>query len=54
MPEGICTKCGRQYAGWALRQPEHHVCKCGGKIEIQSENDRTQGTGKRIPALIRA
>ena len=34
MPEGICTKCGLKYAGWALNQPEHLTCACGGKIEV--------------------
>lgn len=34
MPEGKCNKCGNAYAGWALLNPEHQTCKCGGKIEL--------------------
>jgi len=34
MPEGTCKECGRKYYGWALQQPEHRVCDCGGEIEV--------------------
>jgi len=34
MLEGTCKKCGRKYHGWALQQPEHRTCECGGEIEV--------------------
>jgi len=34
MLEGTCKKCGKKYYGWALKQPEHRVCDCGGEIEV--------------------
>ena len=54
MPEGICTRCGRKYAGWALKQPEYLICTCGGRIEIWSETDGTPGRGKILTAPNRA
>jgi hypothetical protein len=54
MPEGICTKCGRKYAGWALKQPEYLICKCGGNIEIRSEIERARRERKRFTTPSRA
>jgi hypothetical protein len=48
MPEGTCKKCGRKYAGWALKQREYLTCKCGGKIEVWSANDRVH-RNERLP-----
>ena len=46
MPEGTCIKCGLEYAGWALNQPQHLACKCGGKIEVWSASHCVYGNGK--------
>jgi hypothetical protein len=35
--EGICTKCGAHYYGWALRHPRNQFCKCGGTLEISRD-----------------
>jgi DNA-directed RNA polymerase subunit RPC12/RpoP len=37
MPEGKCTWCGQEYAGWALNNPDQRTCKCGGKIVLKEE-----------------
>ena len=34
MPQGICNRCGKKHYGWALQQPEHRVCDCGGEIQL--------------------
>ena len=34
---GKCAKCGKQYIGWALSQPEHQYCDdCGIKLIIRN------------------
>jgi len=35
--EGICTKCGAHYYGWALRHPRNQFCKCGEILEISRD-----------------
>ena len=37
MPKGKCSKCSQESYGWALNQPEHQACECGGKIEIKEK-----------------
>jgi len=37
LPKGKCTKCGKKYVGWALKNPDQRTCECGGKIEIEEE-----------------
>lgn len=35
MPKGNCSKCGRAYYGWALENPEHRKCECGGELKVE-------------------
>ena len=40
---GKCPKCGEQYYGWALKNPDDQYCEaCGSGLEIYrlSENSR--------------
>jgi hypothetical protein len=53
MPEGICLKCGKTYAGWALNQREHLICHCGGNIEVWSARDRMAAIERAFPFQVR-
>ena len=38
MPKGKCPKCGAEYVGWALSNPQHRKCdKC--KIDLVVINE---------------
>jgi hypothetical protein len=42
MIEGICTKCGRKFYGWALLQPCNQACqKCGIGLLITEDGKKT-------------
>ncbi len=38
MPKAICKKCGQVYYGWALENPEHQECECGGELRVEKES----------------
>ena len=48
MFEGTCKKCGKKYIGWALQEPEHRICGCGGELEV-SEVTITNANGDILP-----
>jgi len=44
MLKGKCPKCGAEYTGWALSNPQHQKCrKCGAELVITDEQ-----TAKKI------
>jgi DNA-directed RNA polymerase subunit RPC12/RpoP len=48
---GRCTRCGKQYMGWALSRPEHQTCPdCGAKLVIRNMSTNYQPDSK-TPAL---
>jgi hypothetical protein len=35
--KGYCPKCGAHYFGWALSNPDHQSCLCGGPLQVQDD-----------------
>jgi hypothetical protein len=34
VPEAKCGRCGVLYYGWALLNPQHQTCLCGGRLQM--------------------
>ncbi len=38
IPKAKCLKCGAEYIGWSLSNPQHRKCdKCGADLEVINE-----------------
>ena len=49
MPKGKCPRCGAEYTGWALSNPEHRKCdKCGADLVMTNE-EKTKVVNDKPP-----
>jgi NAD-dependent SIR2 family protein deacetylase len=60
--EGVCTKCGAHYYGWAVSSPDKQSCaKCGSALEIRRDgvlihsvlSPLTVGTAANVVGILR-
>jgi DNA-directed RNA polymerase subunit RPC12/RpoP len=55
---GKCTRCGKQYVGWALSRPEHQECNdCGAKLvirNIRNIGNNYQSDNKTLASSLRS
>jgi DNA-directed RNA polymerase subunit RPC12/RpoP len=52
---GRCTRCGKQYMGWALSRPEHQMCPdCGAKLVIRNMSTNFQPDNRTLAASVRS
>ena len=48
---GKCTKCGKQYVGWALSSPEYQNCPhCEARLVIRNMSENYQPDKKTFAA----
>ncbi len=48
MPEAKCGRCGVHYYGWALLNPQHQTCLCGGRLQIVEGGQARKETQIRL------
>lgn len=52
MIEGRCNKCGAQFYGWTLLNPQHQTCeRCGGLLELNQEGQRIASGHQPAPVV---
>jgi hypothetical protein len=50
IPEGTCLECGAKYVGWALENPNHGHCACGGELKLEEKQSEKNKGGVKTGA----